>query len=106
MVGESPLAYRRRLAGDLAKYSDRWKDIKLGSLGSLDAATFEQVESQVYADAAVRARTPNDIAPGRMREVPRTLASGHIVTEFYGADSFVKGFARPARRVRGIRTGN
>lgn len=103
MFGESPLAYRRRLAGDLAKYSDRWKGIKLDSL---DAATFEQVESQVYADAAVRARTPNDIAPGRMREVRKTLASGHVVTEFYGADSFVKGFSRPARRVRGIRTGN
>ena len=103
LVGESPLAFRRRLAGGLAKYSNRWKGVRYDTL---DEATFTEVESQVYADAAVRAKTPNDIAPGRMREVRKTLASGHVVTEFYGADSFVKGFSRPARRVRGIRTGN
>ena len=104
LVGETPFMYRRRITDSLKKYSDRWKDIKLDGL---DDKAFEQIEQQVYADAAVRAKSPNDIGMGKMREVRKTTPSGHVVTEFYGNGThFVKQFSRPVRRVRSIRTGN
>ena len=98
LVGESPAAYRRRMAQSLQKHSARWKKTKLDSI---DEDTFQEVEGQIYADALERAKSPNDIGPGRMREVTRHDPSGHIVTEFFGSEaSIVQQFSRPTRRAR------
>lgn len=99
MAGETPIAYRRRMTSLLQRHSDRWKNVRLDSL---DETTFKEVaESQIYADAAERAKRPNDIPAGRMREVRRQDPSGHIITEFYGNNaSFISAFSRPTRRAR------
>ena len=61
---------------------------------------FEQtVEEQIYADAAVAARSPADLEAGVIRAVQKPSRSGHMVTEFVGSTHFVKQFSRPARRV-------
>jgi len=104
LVGESPDVYARRMAGMLKKHSDRWAKVNLGDLHTADA--FHVAEGQIYADAAARARAPNDLKPGVFREVRTMSPTGHIITEFHGGEGshFVRGFTRPARHVRGIRT--
>ena len=102
MAGETPAAYRRRMASALQAYSDKWSKIKLDSLPD-DA--FENIENDVYADAIQRAKVPTDIAVGKMREITRRSDSGHTITEFVGNDThFVKGFSRKPRRVRSFYT--
>jgi hypothetical protein len=98
LMGETSIDYRRRLIGQLAKHSDRWKDKRVDSL---DEGLFSEIENQVYADAVVRARTPNDIPMGRLRQIgPVRNETGHMVTTFVGNDAhFVRGFTRPAGRV-------
>ena len=104
LVGESPVAYRRRMADDLKQYSDRFKDERLDSLPD---SLFAKLEDQIYADAATYARNPNDLKSGQMREITKRTPSGHIVTEFQGSGAhFVQQFSRTARRVKSFRTGN
>ena len=102
LEGEGFLDYRKRLATDLKKYSDRWKSIKLSKL---DAETFTPIEEQVYADAITAAAHPLDLAPGELRAVTKTNPTTGVRTiEFYGKESFVKGMGRPGRRVQSFRT--
>lgn len=105
MSSEPLSAYERRLANGLKKHSDRFKDVNLDLLG---ADAFTPIQESIYADALVRARNPNDIAKGKMREVTRTTPSGHTVTEFFGDESahFVGQFSRAPRMVNGIRMAN
>lgn len=100
LVGETPIAYRRRLAANLKQYSPRWKDVNLDLIS--DETAFTPIEGQVYADATEFAKKPNDISVGKIREVKRNSDSGHAITEFFGAEGthFVKQFTRPARRAR------
>ena len=98
--GETPVAYRRRVAEMLRPYSSRWKAIPVNSI--TDAAFESVVEGQIYADAAVSARTPTDLDGGRIRAVQKHSTSGHQVTEFVGSAHFVKQLARP-RRIAHIR---
>lgn len=100
LPGETVMAYRRRVADDLKKYSERWnKDLK-----STPDELFEQIEKDIYADAFERARRPNDIPVGKIREVVKNTPSGHVVTEFYANNDthFVRSLMRPARRVGSI----
>lgn len=97
MDGETPMAYRRRIA-ELLKPSSKWKDIPLD--GIRDDAFVSQVEGQIYADAANRAALPGDLEEGQMREIKKVLPSGHTQTEFVGNGThFVKRFTPP--RLRG-----
>lgn len=104
-VGETEGMYRRRIAGLLQKHSDQWKEVVLDAMPDI---AFDKIESQVYADAATRARMPNDLAKNAIRERTRDLGTGHKVTEFFGGEGahFVRGFSRNVRRVRGIRMAN
>lgn len=98
-LGETPIAYRRRLAEHLRPFSDKWKSIELSAVR--DDAFEGQVENQIYADAALRAMQPNDLDPGSIREIKRTTPSGHIETSFVGNNyHFVKRFSRPPQRGR------
>ena len=103
LPGETEGMYRRRLASTLKKHSKVWSGVDLDTLQS---NAFDIGEAQVYADALVAARAPNDLGVGAIREVSKQTSSGHTVTEFFGGPGahFVKGFARPARRVKSFRT--
>jgi chemotaxis protein histidine kinase CheA len=99
MLGETPMAYRRRLAAGLKGLSPTWKDIPLESLR--DDAFTGAVEDTIYADAAVAARSPMDLDAGTIRAVTQTLPSGHVETRFMGRDThFVRQFSRPVQRAR------
>ena len=82
--GETPIAYRRRLAAGLRKYSDRWKDYTIHD--SLDATAFELIEKHIYDDARAFAKNPsNGSAVGVLREVKDTTTMpGKTITRFYG----------------------
>jgi 8-oxo-dGTP pyrophosphatase MutT (NUDIX family) len=85
MDGETLLSYRRRLARELQKHSDDWRDIDLGVIG-VDSKAFELAESKIYADAMSVAAHPVDIGMGILREVRRRNPdTGHMVKEYYGS---------------------
>ena len=103
LVGESPMMYRRRIVGLLSKHSDRWKG---KPLERIDDVLLDNIEKDIYADALVRARSPNDMKPGQIRE-RKWQENGHTYTEFTGGPDahFIKSLTRPARRVRSFRPG-
>ena len=68
MTGETPLAYRRRLAVGVQKHSGAWKDVELSSL---PPAAFDIAEQQIRADAAVAARSPVSMPNGQLRQIIR-----------------------------------
>jgi len=80
--GESPSAYRRRLANGLRKYSEKWKDYVFHD--ALDASAFELVENSIYNDALAAAKNPVSLdGAGILREV-RTTEMGKHVSRFFG----------------------
>ena len=81
--GESPIAYRRRLANGLRSHSERWKDYTFHD--ALDAHAFELVENAIYDDAIAAAKNPTRVSGGAMvlRE-NKTERNGKTYTEFIG----------------------
>src|SRR6185312_9406424 len=79
--GESPIAYRKRLAAKLQKHSVSAKDIKLDSL---DAHAFGVIEERIYADAQLAARNPAKVPTGKLIAHTRADAAGRQITEFSG----------------------
>lgn len=99
--GEDLLAYRRRLAGGLKTHSAAWKTVDLTAIA--DAVAFDNIETQIYADATRAAHTPVDLPAGVLREVGRTdPTTGQRTVSFYGADTFFKGLNRGGRRLSRI----
>jgi hypothetical protein len=97
LEGESLLSYRKRLATHLKKHSEHWKGVKFSKLPE---EAFNIAERQVYADAITAAASPTDLGEGELRAVRKhNPDTNQNITVFYGKDSFVKGFGRPARRV-------
>ncbi len=97
MLGETVIAYRRRMSNELKKYSPKWKDLPLE--GIRDDAFEAQIESQIYADAAIAAKTPTDIADGELRCVPKTGPGGHRINEYFGQPSaWMDPIAGPVRQ--------
>jgi hypothetical protein len=78
--GESPVAYRKRVADGLRKFSDKFKEVKLDSLSG---AVFEEIEDRIYADAMEAIKSPSVIEPGMLRPISRN-DSGHQITEYVG----------------------
>lgn len=82
MANESPLAYRRRLVGKFKEHSATYKTM---DLSALPEDLFGVVEAQVYKDAEAAAHQPMDVtAEMPLREVRKTTAAGHKITEFVG----------------------
>jgi hypothetical protein len=79
--GESPIEYRKRLAGKFQKHSAAVKGVKLDSL---DAASFGVIEERIYADAATVARSPAVLPAGRLMAHKRTDMAGRTITEYSG----------------------
>lgn len=80
---ESGAGYRRRLLGNLAQFSARWRDAKISVLPS---SAIDPIERQVFDDAARVAKNPaqGDFRhPGQLRRVDHTI-DGIKVTDWRG----------------------
>ena len=96
--GETPIAYRKRLAHGLRKYSKTYADYRLDSVP--DDQTFGLVEEKIYADADASARSPENMPAGRL--IPHTSnVNGHTVTKFYGDSAAAWTFFQPPVRRAG-----
>jgi hypothetical protein len=99
MLGETVIAYRRRMANELKKYSARWKDFPLE--GIRDDAFEAQIEAQIYADAEIAARNPTDIAEGDLICRPRPTGPRqlHHINEYFGSPrAWMDPIAGPVRQ--------
>lgn len=80
LPGERPIAYRKRLADGLKKFSETFKNERLDSL---TGATYDTVEERIYADAASAIRSEAIVPAGTLRAIQRQ-EMGHNVTEYVG----------------------
>ncbi len=88
--GETPIAYRKRLASKFQKYS-KVKEVKLDSV---DGAAFDFLEEKIYADAKEAALSPSENAPARLVPIITRDDSGRQITRYAGnSDAFKEAFA-------------
>jgi len=93
--GESPLAYRRRLANDFKQHSAKFKD---KALGTMDADVLGVVEEQIYHDAETAARAPNRAGPGRLIPIREVDEAGRTITRYTGDNmAWMSMFMSPGR---------
>lgn len=105
MIQETVQEYRLRIARELQGHSPTWKGSNLAVV-AVDSASFDMVEKAIYADAEKAALNPTDLKAGEFRTVTRTDSeTGRRVTEFHGADSFVKSMSLPPLHVKKINRG-
>ena len=81
LAGENPVAYRKRLADSLKKYSADMKSVRMDSL---TGEAFDLVESKIYADAQSAALNPAEAPVGRLIPMVRRDSTGREVTTFAG----------------------
>ena len=81
MPGEAPAAYRRRLAGNFKRHSEKFKDSRFDGM---DDATFAAIEEIVYADAASAARSPSRGATGVLIPIREPDETGRMLTRWTG----------------------
>jgi hypothetical protein len=102
LAGEDAKSYRLRVCDELKKHSAKHSEVALRALENMHEAAFENVESEILADAyeVGKAFAP----PGQLRERRETRADGstHIT---YAGDPLIwmSRFMRPARAVTRIR---
>lgn len=95
MAGESPLAYRRRLALGYKDLSEKWKATDLAILPDQVLAI---AEADIYADALTAASHPADLPAGQLREIINMDRTGRKVSTFVGAKSaWMDQFKAPAQ---------
>lgn len=95
--GEGLVAYQLRLARKLQGHSKTWKDVDL-SVMAKDKAGFKVAQESIYADAAMAARAPTDLAPLTLRAVTKRRPGGGEETVFHGDPLATWGpFMSPAR---------
>lgn len=103
MPGEPLLDYQVRLAGRFQKHSKACQHIKLAAVARSDAAAFQTLRDQIYADALAVAFEPATICVGILREVAETDQAGRRIIRFYGDNEACWGtFKSPKQRVVGI----
>ena len=78
--GERPIAYRRRLADALKKFSPTLATARLDSVAG---AALDVVEQRIYADALAAVKTPAVMPAGQLRAIKKREL-GHEVTEYVG----------------------
>ncbi|OYV50880.1 MAG: hypothetical protein B7X10_01045 [Burkholderiales bacterium 21-58-4] len=81
--GESPIAYRKRMADGLRKYSERMKDVRLDSLAG---EAFAVIEDHIYTDAHAAIRSDAIVPAGQLRAI-KTMDRGRERTEYVGDSS-------------------
>lgn len=94
LVGESVMAYRKRMLRGLQGYSDSYKGVNLASIK--DAKLLAIAEKQIFADAA-KASKNVAYADGEI-EIKRKDASGRTITEFRGSMAWLDAFKMPTHR--------
>ena len=100
--GESPIAYRRRLASKFQKHSKEFADIKLDAL---DGPVFDQVEGKIYADAQSHAMSPAVAVAGRLIPHVRQDSAGRSITTYTGdMDAWLGMFKAKPVYITGINT--
>lgn len=93
LFGESPIAYRKRLAEKFKAHSASFKDVKLDSL---DGPAFDVIESKIYADAQAAAISPSSGTAGRLMPIV-TRENGREITRYTGDSSvWMAPFQSPA----------
>lgn len=101
LPGESPSAYRKRLAAGFQKHSKAYAEVNLA--GIADAALFKIAEDAIYADAQAAALKPVDLPADMLREVVSTDQAGRKISTFVGAPSaWTNQFKAPKRKLVGI----
>ena len=81
MAGESPMAYRRRLADGLKDHSAA---LKKTVMDALPDDVFGITEERIYQDALEAAKQPSVMPPMVLRPHTYQDTTGHTVTEYYG----------------------
>ncbi len=79
--GETAVDYRKRMVSRFQRHSDRFKGTRLDTV---DAATLDLVEDQVFADAVANARAPGDVTPGVLIPYVTRDPAGREITRFHG----------------------
>ena len=102
--GESPLAYRKRLATKYKQHSNKWKEV---DVMAFDDSVLKIAEADIYADAVQYAAAPADMPAGQLREVVKVDRTGRKVTEFVGAKSaWMNQFKAQGYKVLSINNGS
>ena len=102
--GETPRAYRIRLAASFKKHSPDWKDV---DLAKADDAVLSLAEKGIYADALKVAQAPATVPAGVLRERVRMDDTGRRIKEFDGApSSWMRNFQIQRRGVARFITDN
>lgn len=99
--GETPFAFRRRMASHFAKYSNKFKGVNVGNI--TDEALFTPVEEAIYADAADYAKAPPEM-PGMLREMKERVGGREISTFVGDPSAWMDPFANGVRYKGGFRT--
>lgn len=74
--GESEFSFRKRIAANLAKYSDRFKKIDIGKI--VDRELFAVTEEQILADAMSYAKAP-PVVPGQVHMIEEKGLGGRSI---------------------------
>lgn len=99
LVGETPLAYKRRLAVGLQKHSPKWAKARLSAIPDEDS--LDPIIADVYADALTAARRGVDLAPGQLRAVTHQ-SGGHTIITYEGSTpGWMNDFAGNSQRATG-----
>jgi 8-oxo-dGTP pyrophosphatase MutT (NUDIX family) len=99
MAGETPLGYRRRMAGELKVHSPACKSIE--DLSKLDSASFDVIEKQIIDDAVAVAKSPAALPKGMLRPIHREDAAGRRITSYVGdIGTTFAAFKVPSRQMR------
>jgi hypothetical protein len=81
LPGETPLAYRQRLADGL---KDQSPSLRRANLAGLPAGALTAVEARIYQDAQTAAATGAGIPRGTLRAHRYEAETGHKITEYHG----------------------
>jgi hypothetical protein len=101
MSGETLHSYNIRLTREVQKHSPKWGKTELHRL---PADTLATIQADVYADAVVAARNPDDVEPGTLREIITPDSSGRRISTFVGKETFIHAMKMPSRHVTEIHT--
>jgi len=84
MLGETPMAYRRRLLRPFKHHSKQFGNVELEAV--TDPQVFAAIETTIYADALSGSKPPL-VVEGHLRKVATRDETGRTHTKFYGRPS-------------------
>ena len=101
MLGESLIAYRKRLVGKMQAHSPTFRNVDLAAVA--DSGLLAVIEKGVYADAQTIAHSPASIPAGLLIESKKLDDAGRTIREFRGSpNAWMSQFKVPKQRVTRI----